>query len=179
MESNGVQQWMSAQRAGGRSFTSERRMTLRGHRARCGDSHGHSGQRRLSLWRVSGRHEADRAGGPGEQCEHRSTRPVGVRKNTTSTVFPWGCQGSGESQLSSLISTVEGRKDRRAISPGSPATEEAWREGGKVRWRRKEVVFVGPLRHLRGDRREQRKESESHVYGTWGRAERPRLRRAF
>ena len=71
---------------------------------------------------------------------------------------PRGCQGSGESQLSSLISTVEGRKHRRAISPGSPATEEAWREAGKVRWRRKEVVFVGPLRHWRGDRREQRKE---------------------
>ena len=36
-----------------------------------------------------------------------------------------GCQGSGESQLSSIIRTMEGRKYRREIDTGSPATEEA------------------------------------------------------
>ena len=148
---------MSAQRAGSRSLHIRERVTLGGHRARCGDSHGHSGQRRLSrepshpregdpgrsqspLWRLP------RALRPGEaepvKCvrEARGGRGRGTGRAVRTSGAPglWelgktqpplcsprGCQGSGESQLSSLISTVEGRKHRRAISPGSPATEEA------------------------------------------------------
>lgn len=132
---------------------------LRGHRACCADSPRHSGAEEAEPVQCVMEARGGQTRGTGGAV--RTSGGTGLwelGKTQPPLCSPRGCQGSGESQLSSIIRTMERRKYRREINTGSPATEEARRKGGQGRWKRKEVVFVGPLRHLQGDRREQKKE---------------------
>lgn len=162
MESNGVHQWMSAQRGRQERFTSERRWHW--EVTACCSSHRHSGAGRLKCIMEA---QGGQSRGTGAGRTSGGTGLWELGKTQPPLCSPRGCQGSGESQLSSIIRTMEGRKYRRD-KYGSPATEEAWKKEAEEGEKRKEVVFVGPLRHLQGDRRDKRK-SQSQVYGTQGR----------
>lgn len=104
-------------------------------------------------------------------------RPVGVRKNTTSTVFPsrlprvW--------RVSAIIHNQDhGGGSTEEIDTGSPTSRRGLKEGRPRKVKKERSRVCRTLRHLQGDRREQKKRRvESQVCGTPGRA--GRLRRAF
>lgn len=123
MESNGLHQWMSAQREGGRSVSHPRDDDTERSQPAAATPTGTQEQRRLKCIMEAGGGQSRGTGRAGRTSGGTGLWELG--KTQPPLCSPRGCQGSGESQLSSIIRTMEGRKYRREIDTGSPATEEA------------------------------------------------------